>query len=109
MKKVFDCVPVDAKLLWTKRYIETHLDLDEDDKQQLYLTALEADLPNPKCDDLSIPKTYLYRIFDDMLATAKKDQEEQKQITMAAGIFVDDAEITRDLRLAQFLFDTLFG
>ena len=109
MSKVFETVTVDAKLLWTRRYIETHLDLDEDDKQQLYLTALETDLPNPKCEDLSIPKTYLYRIFDDLLATAKKQQEEHQQVTMAAGIFVDDAEICKDLRMAQFLFDMLFG
>ena len=76
MSNLFESVTVDAKILWTKRYIETHLDLDEDDKQQLYLTALEADLPNPKCNDLSIPKTYLYRIFDDLLATSKKQKEE---------------------------------
>ena len=109
MSNLFESVTVDVKILWTKRYIETHLDLDEDDKQQLYLTALEADLPNPKCNDLSIPKTYLYRIFDDLLATSKKQKEEHHKITMSAGIFVDDSEISRDIGLAKFLFDMLFS
>lgn len=109
MQKLFETVNVDAKMLWTKRYIETHIELDEDAKQSLYLAALETDLPMPACNDLDIPKSYLYRIFDDMLATAKKQQEEHQQVTMAAGIFVDDAEICKDLRIAQFLFDVLFG
>ena len=70
MSNLFETVTVDAKMLWTKRYIDTHLDLDEDQKQTLYLTALETDLPKPACNDTSIPRTYLYRIFDDKLKAA---------------------------------------
>ena len=106
MMKLFETVNVDDKMAWTKCYIETHLDLDEDTKQSLYLAALETDIPDPDCEDLSIPKAFLYRIFDDLIKT-KKEKEVRRE-EMPAGIFMNDAEIVRDLRGAQLLFDRLF-
>lgn len=109
MSNLFETVTVDAKMLWTKRYIDTHLDLDEDQKQTLYLTALETDLPKPACNDTSVPRTCLYRIFDDKLKTAEESKAKESRKVMPAGIFMSDAEIFDDLRLAAGLFDLLFG
>ena len=97
MSNLFETVTVDAKMLWTKRYIDTHMELDEDQKQTLYLTALETDLPKPACNDTSVPRTCLYRIFDDKLKTAEESKAKESRKVMPAGIFMSDAEIFDDL------------